>query len=329
MKMNGTFCLRSLLWTVLPVLLASPSELFGSGEMHTQCSGFPDVDPFVLFVSLAVICFFIGLFASMGGVGGGVVFTPLFMGFTDMDSYVVRTTGLFIALCGALVAAPAFLRRGIANFRLVLAAALPCAAFSMAGATLAAWINRDMPEYGDSMIRAALGVIVIIIAALQYFAGAGKEYPRVETCDRLSVAMGLFSSSYREESLGYVVRYRVRGTLPGLLMFCGVGFVAGLFGLGGGWAMVPVFNLVMLVPLKVAAACSTTVITFSNTTAVWPYIFEGGMFPLFALPCMAGMISGAMAGSQLMVKTRAVIVRRIVVVFLLVAGTRLIFRAFT
>ena len=35
----------------------------------------------------------------------------------------------------------------------------------------------------------------------------------------------------------------------GLALFAGIGFMAGMFGLGAGWANVPVLNLVMGAPL--------------------------------------------------------------------------------
>ncbi len=38
----------------------------------------------------------------------------------------------------------------------------------------------------------------------------------------------------------------------------GVGLVSGVFGVGGGWALVPVFNLVMGLLLKVAYSETTT-----------------------------------------------------------------------
>jgi len=81
----------------------------------------------------------------------------------------------------------------------------------------------------------------------------------------------LFSrcSEFWEESLGYVVRCGVGLTAWGLAAAFGVGLVSGVFGVGGGWALVPVFNLVMGLPLKVAVACSETTIALGDAAATY------------------------------------------------------------
>ncbi|MFZ8810240.1 MAG: hypothetical protein ACO2PN_19320 [Pyrobaculum sp.] len=58
----------------------------------------------------------------------------------------------------------------------------------------------------------------------------------------------------------------------------GVGLVSGVFGVGG-WALVPVFNLVMGVPLKVA--CSEVAVAFGDAAAYLSagfklFCFDGG-----------------------------------------------------
>jgi len=62
----------------------------------------------------------------------------------------------------------------------------------------------------------------------------------------------------------------------------GVGVISGFFGLGAGWAIVPVMNLIMGVPLKVAAACSGILIGMGDCISVWPYLLAGAIIPLFA-----------------------------------------------
>jgi uncharacterized membrane protein YfcA len=43
---------------------------------------------------------------------------------------------------------------------------------------------------------------------------------------------------------------------PGLVLFLGIGVLAGMFGIGAGWANVPALNLLMGAPLKVSAGTS-------------------------------------------------------------------------
>ncbi|HID42490.1 MAG TPA: sulfite exporter TauE/SafE family protein [Archaeoglobaceae archaeon] len=281
------------------------------------------MSPEVFFAVFLVICIVIGIVAVLGGVGGGVVFTPLMMGFTSFDTYIIRATGLFVAMAGALIAARPFLRRGLANVRLLFFAAVPYSIFAVIGALLAGYVKAAMGEVGDYYVKLALGVLVIGIALLILFGGKRVEYPEVKKVDRFSEKMAL-AMAYWEESLGKVVDYKVTKAPVGILLFCGVGLISGMFGLGAGWAMVPVFNLVMLAPLKVSAACSKVLIGIGDTAAVWPYIMGGGIFPLFAVPCMIGLIVGTIIGAKIMIKVKAGFVRYIIIAVMFGSGIKLI-----
>jgi hypothetical protein len=83
--------------------------------------------------------------------------------------------------------------------------------------------------------------------------------------------------------LGSVVRCGAGQTAWRLAAVFGVGLVSGVFGVGGGgWALVPVFNLVMGIPLKVA--CSEAVIALGEAAAYLSagfrlFCFDGGGGP--------------------------------------------------
>ncbi len=279
--------------------------------------------PEIFFGAILAICIVIGIIAVLGGVGGGVVFTPLFMGFTTIDPYIVRATGLFVAMAGALVAARPFLRRGLANIRILFFAAVPYATFAIIGAILASYVEATMGDFGDYLVKFLLGILVILIGLIILLAGSRVEYPEVKEVDSLSQKLAL-GMGYWEESLGKVVKYDVTKAPVGLLLFCAVGLISGMFGLGAGWAMVPVFNLVMMAPLKVAAACSKVLIGIGDTAAVWPYIMGGGIFPLFAVPSMIGLIVGTLIGAKIMVRVKAGFVRYIIIAVMFLAGVKLL-----
>jgi len=85
-----------------------------------------------------------------------------------------------------------------------------------------------------------------------------------------------------------VVRYGVGRMACGLAAVFGVGLVSSVFGVGGGWALVPVFNLVMGVPLKVA--CSEASVALGDAAA---YLSAG--FKLFRFDGGGGRV-GACCG---------------------------------
>ena len=282
-----------------------------------------DLSPVAFFFVFFAICVVIGIVAVLGGVGGGVVFTPLMMGFTSIDSFIIRATGLLVAMAGSLVAARPFLNRGLANIRLLLLAGVPYAIFAVIGAMLAGYVKDTAGDTGEAIIRLSLGILVIGIALLIIFGGKRVEYPEVKNVDSITERLGL-AASYYEQSLDKVVSYRIKRAPVGIVLFCGTGLVSGLFGLGAGWAMVPALNLAMLAPLKVAAASSKVLIGIGDTAAIWPYMLEGGIFPLFAVPCVLGLVVGTVIGAKIMLRVKAGFVRYLIIVIMFGAGIKLV-----
>jgi len=74
----------------------------------------------------------------------------------------------------------------------------------------------------------------------------------------------------------------------GLVVAFGVGLVSGVFGVGGGWALVPVFNLVMGLPLKVAVACSEVAIALGDAAAAAATYLSAGLRPDFLVSTQVG-----------------------------------------
>jgi uncharacterized protein len=286
------------------------------------------ISPAAFFFIVLGVSIVIGVIAVLGGVGGGVIFTPLFMGFTPIDSLVIRATGLFVAMCGSLIAARPFLLKGLANIRVIFFAAVPYSACAIIGALMAGWIDDSMEETGDALIKLMLGILVIGIGGLILFGGSKTEYPEVENVDGFTSRLGL-SMSYMEQSLGKVVNYKVKRAPLGLLLFCFVGLISGLFGLGAGWAMVPTFNMGMLMPLKAAAATSKVLIGVGDTAAVWPYMNHGAIIPLLAVPAMVGLVIGTIIGSKIMLRIKAGPIRYLIILVMIFSGGKLILDGIT
>lgn len=278
--------------------------------------------PIEFFFIFFVISLLIRMVAVLAGIGGGLMFTSLMMCFTSIDSYIIRGTGLLIAAAGSVVAARRFLGRGLANIRIVLFAGAPYTAFAIMGALMAGYVDKTMGEFGEAVIRLGLGIIVLLVALLIIFGGRRVLNPEVKNVDGLSRKLG-FAMAYWEESLGKIVDYRVSRAPVGILLFCAIGFLSGLFGIGAGWAMIPSLNLIMLVPLKVAGATSSVLIGAGDTAAVWQYMHGGALFPLFAAPCLIGSVLGAIIGSRIMVKINPRYVRWVIIVIMLGAGVKL------
>ncbi len=262
---------------------------------------------------LGLFSFFIGLLAVFAGIGGGVLFVPLTSAFFPFHLDFVRGTGLLIALAGALAACPSLLRANLAHLRLGLPPALVASTCSIVGACL----GLALPA---AVVRISLGCLILGVAGLTY-ASRSALHPAVTRQDGLALALGMHGM-FTEPATGACLPWQAQRTALGLFLFCFIGVAAGMFGLGAGWANVPVLNLVMAAPFKMAVGTSTLVLSITDTSAVWIYLYEGCILPLMAVPAVLGLMSGALLGVRLMVKTRPERIRLVVIAMLVLAGAR-------
>ncbi|HZD03431.1 MAG TPA: sulfite exporter TauE/SafE family protein, partial [Longimicrobiales bacterium] len=261
--------------------------------------------------ALFSMTFSMGILAAVGGVGGGVLFVPIVSGFCPFHLDFVRCTGLLVALCGALAAGPGFLRMNLASLRL----AMPVALIASACAIVGALVGLALPT---SIVQTALGVAILGIVLLMLRAKR-STFPDVPRADPLSQALRIHGV-YMEASLGQEVAWKIHRTAPGLLLFTAIGFMAGMFGLGAGWANVPVLNLVLGAPLKVSVATSKFLLSITDTSAAWIYLNEGCVIPLMVVPSLVGIMLGSFIGVRILRVAKPGFVRWVVIGLLLFAG---------
>jgi uncharacterized membrane protein YfcA len=265
--------------------------------------------PLVLFI----VTFLLGIVAVLGGVGGGVLFVPIIGGFFPFHLDFVRGAGLLVALAGSLAAGPGLLKRGMADLRL----AIPVALIASSCAIVGAMIGLALPT---KVVNIALGLTILGIVAIMLMAKK-SEYPDVPKPDALSTALRI-NGIYYEASTGHEVNWQIHRTPQGLATFIIIGVMAGMFGLGAGWANVPVLNLMMGAPLKVSVATSKFLLSITDTSAAWIYINNGAVLPMMVVPSIIGIMLGSIVGVKILTKTKPAAVRYIVIVMLLFAGGR-------
>ncbi|MGD2126819.1 MAG: sulfite exporter TauE/SafE family protein [Desulfobacteraceae bacterium] len=291
----------------------SGNEVLSSPEMLGIVAG-----SFVLSTAIAIL-------AVIAGIGGGVLFTPVVLAFTSIDTLIVRATGLVVAMFSGLISSGPFMKKGLSDVRLIFFCAVPFVVGGLGGSFTAIFLSESMGATGDAIVRLSLGIILIFTALLFVFGGTKIEYPQPKKVDNLSRKLGL-GGGYWEESTNRPVFYQSTRAFLGGLLFILVGFSGGFFGLGGGWAVVPVLNFVMATPLKVSAACSGVLLALGNSCAVWPYITYGALIAVFAGPWMVGQVIGGILGAHILARTKVGIVRKILIVILFLTSVKLLSR---
>jgi uncharacterized membrane protein YfcA len=245
---------------------------------------------------LLVVTFFMGIVAVLGGVGGGVLYVPIISGFFPFHLDFVRGTGLLVALSGALAAGPGLLKMNMASLRL----AIPVALIASTMAIVGAMVGLALPTHIVQILLGAtiLGIVVIMFTAKK------SEYPEVEKAD------------------GQDIDWCVHRTPIGLASFIIIGFMAGMFGLGAGWANVPVLNLMMGAPLKISVATSKFLLSITDTSAAWIYLNKGCVIPMMVIPSLIGIMLGSFVGVRILKVAKPAFIRWMVIAILAFAGIK-------
>jgi len=264
-------------------------------------------------LALFIVTFILGILAVLGGVGGGVLFVPIVGGFFPFNIDFVRGAGLLVALAGALAAGPGLLKRNLASLRLAIPVALIASAAAIVGAMIGLALK---PNVVNTLLGATILFIVVIMATAKK-----SDFPVVAKPDALSQSLGIMGI-YREESLGKDVEWNVHKTPFGLFLFIIIGIMAGMFGLGAGWANVPVLNLLMGAPLKISVATSKFLLSITDTSAAWVYLNQGAVLPMIVVPSLVGIMLGSIVGVKILAKAKPKAIKWMVIGLLLFAGLR-------
>jgi hypothetical protein len=297
---------------ILLIWILGTNTGFASDSTTTQ-EGTELQDWWLYPLILLVLSFLLGVFAVLAGVGGGVLYVPIVSGFLPFHLDFVRGAGLIVALAGALAAGPGLLRKGFANLRL----AIPMALIASSSAIVGAMIGLALPT---NVIQIMLGATILGIVLLMLKAKK-SVFPEVPNPDRLSQTLGIFGI-YHEPTINKDINWQIHRTPIGLALFVIIGLMAGMFGLGAGWANVPVLNLVMGAPIKIAVATSKFLLSITDTSAAWVYMNNGAVLPLMVVPSVVGIMLGSFVGVKILGVTKPSIIRILVIVVLGISGTK-------
>lgn len=119
-----------------------------------------------------------------------------------------------------------------------------------------------------------------------------------------------------------MINWKIHRTPIGLCLFIIIGVMAGMFGLGAGWANVPVLNLVMGAPLKISVATSKFLLSITDTSAAWIYMNKGCVIPMMVVPSLVGIMLGSFIGVRLLKIAKPAMIRWMVIGILAFAGLK-------
>ena len=215
---------------------------------------------------LMPIIFASSLVLTMVGLGGGLIFSPLFILLAFPVSTAVSAS-LFLNGVADLSAAITYFRKKMVDVQVGVPLIVASALAAPLGALTTSRVNIK--------IFTAILAGVIFLASLRMLFSDKTEAATEEVGTRRRVIGG--------GAIGLVI-----------------GFMAGLLGIGGGVFIVPLLIYILRVPTKIAAATSIFIVVFSSFSGFIAHISISATDWKFILMAAVFSFAGGQLGSRIM-----------------------------
>lgn len=251
------------------------------------------VDAFLLLGIGGVVGFLSGLF----GVGGGFLITPLLF-FIGVPPPVAVATGANQVVASSISGVLTQLRRKAVDIR--MGTVLTLAGF--VGSTAGVWVFKKMTALGQIDLFVQLSYVLLLGGVggmmLQESLRARARAKRGGGPVRRGQTHNLL------HKLPIKMKFRASGLyisiIPPVLIGMGVGFLAAIMGVGGGFVMVPAMIYLLGMPGKVVVGTSLFQIIFVSayTTLAHALQFQT-VDMMLALVLIVGGVIGAQIGTRM------------------------------
>ena len=219
-------------------------------------------------IIIAVIIFFLAVLFSMLGLGGSLVYVPLFY-WLGIDMLIAIPTALLLNGITSSSAAITYYRKKMIDLQV----AAPFALTSIIGAPLGAYFTKFI---STEILLWILSIVLIFAGArMLLFGKKGANNVSTSTTDKKN------------------------RSIIGIVLGFGIGFFAGLLGLGGGVFIVPILTALGF-ETKRASATSAFIVLFSSFSGFFGHLTTGHLDMTLMIYTAIAAFIGGQVGSHLM-----------------------------
>jgi uncharacterized membrane protein YfcA len=214
------------------------------------------------FIIILLIVFLVSIVFSIVGLGGAIIYVPLFY-WLGIPLEIAIPTALLLNCITAGSASVTYYRKKMVSLGFASPLIIPSVLFAPLGAYTNQFLN-------DNIILALFAVVLIIAGVRMFIPFKPKSMTPTSTNKTISIA-------------GMVI-----------------GFAAGLLGLGGGVFAVPLL-LILGFKAKNASATSAVFVFFTSLSGLLGHVGIGNVDPEFMVYTGIVAFIGAQVGSRMMV----------------------------
>jgi uncharacterized membrane protein YfcA len=209
----------------------------------------------------------VGVAVGLAGGGGAVLAVPMLVYLLDQSVHAATTESLVIVVAASGAGALGHARHHAVCWRLAAA----FAAAALPGSVVGTLANRAFPA---ELLLGAFAVLLLGVSVLSWRQGGGAAADRADCCPELDLRVVALA--------GFAI-----------------GSLTGLFGVGGGFAVVPALVLLLRVPIRRAIATSLVIVTVVSTAGLAEHlVVDADIAWDVALPfAAAAMVTAALGGT--------------------------------
>ncbi|MDQ0162057.1 sulfite exporter TauE/SafE family protein [Aeribacillus alveayuensis] len=267
-----------------------------------------------------IILFLVGLIGgtvgSLLGLGGGIIVVPalLFLSpylpiLKDITPQVAVGTSLVVIIFTGLSSTLAYMKYKKVDYKSGLILFIG----SGPGAFVGAWVNKSLNNQSFSVYFGLFMIFCSILLLLNE-----RMKPR-----RKDVTKGYIRKFTDHQGVEHAYGFH---PMVGIVVAFSVGFLSGLFGIGGGSLMVPAMIMLFLFPPHIAVATSMFIIFLSSIVSSITHISLGHVNWLYALCLIPGAWFGGKWGAKINQRLKSKQIVLLLRIILIIVGIRLIFQ---
>lgn len=264
------------------------------------------MEPFLL-LTLLLVAIGAGVIGALFGLGGGIIFIPVLTILYGLDATSAAAASLVGIVATSAGSASGYVSKGLSNIRLGMLLEITTCIGAILGAAAAMYMDNT--------------ALLVIFSCVMLYSG----FKMAVSPERTAVERGENGSMTfeYEDPLKNPPKqeYTVKNVKNGMVLCTVAGVVSSMTGVGGGAIKVPLMNLHMHVPVKVASATSSYMIGITAFSGAIIYFIHGEVIPDVAAAVAVGAYVGALIGTRISAMVNAKSLKRYMsVVFFAIAA---------
>ena len=231
--------------------------------------------------------FVIGLVVGALGGGGSILAVPVLVFAAGQDPKAATSTSLLLVGTASIIGVVSHWRAGRVRVRTGVLFGVCSIGGSVAGSALNHRMDPDILLLAFSAL--------ISVAAWRMFTGCPSC---TQSGERAQLALG---AGYSAGAASTVTKTRVDALTILTILAAGtlVGFLTGLFGVGGGFIIVPALTLLLRFSMPEAIGTSLLIVGITTTIALATRVTTSGIDWGVTLPFTLAAVGGVLAGGRI------------------------------